>query len=124
MISKDLFVETINFVKERNEFEIKLNDMLTEEYGDCVFFPSDKWINKVVQLLSAGFDYEEEIISDWIYYFMFELDFGAKWKEGCVIEIKNVDDKEVEVDIPLGTPEDLYDMLFKTACGDKIKERR
>lgn len=48
MISKDLFVETINFIKERNEFEIKLNDMLTEEYNDCVFYPSDKWLNKVV----------------------------------------------------------------------------
>ena len=55
---------------------------------------------------------------------MFELDFGDKWTEGCVIEIKNVDDKEVEVDIPLGTPEDLYDMLFKTACGYKIKGKR
>ena len=123
MISKDLFVETINFVKKRNEFEIKLNDMLTEEYGDCVFFTSDKWINKVVQLLSAGFDYEEEIISDWIYYFMFELDFGSKWKEGCVTETKTVDGKDVEVDVPLSTPEDLYDMLFKTACGDEIKGR-
>lgn len=121
MISKDLFVETINFIRERNEFEIKLNDMLTEEYNDCVFYPSDKWINKVVQLLSAGFDYEEEIISDWIYYFMFELDFGEKWKEGCVTETKTVDGKDVEVDVPLSTPEDLYDMLFKTACGDEIK---
>lgn len=120
MISKDLFVETINFIKERNEFEIKLNDMLTEEYNDCIFYPSDKWLNKVVQLLSAGFDYEEEVISDWIYYFMFELDFGEKWKDGCVTEIKNVDGKEVEIDIPLGTPEDLYDMLFKTACGDNF----
>lgn len=121
MISKDLFVETINFIKERNEFEIKLNDMLTEEYNDCVFYPSDKWLNKVVQLLSAGFDYEEEVISDWIYYFMFELDFGEKWKEGCVTETKTVDGKDVEVDVPLSTPEDLYDMLFKTACGDEIK---
>ena len=66
MISKDLFVETINFIKERNEFEIKLNNMLTEEYSDCIFYPSNKWFDKVVQLLSAGFDYEEEIISDWI----------------------------------------------------------
>ena len=51
---------------------------------------------------------------------MFEHDFGEKWKEGCVIEIKNVDGKEVEIDIPLGTPEDLYNMLFDTACGDKF----
>ena len=120
MISKDLFVETINFIKERNEFEIKLNDMLTEEYNDCVFCPSDRWFNKVVQLLSAGFDYEDEIISDWIYYFIFELDFGRKWKEGCVTETKVVDDKEVNVDVPLGTPENLYDMLFNTACGNNF----
>ena len=120
MISKDLFVETINFIKERNEFEIKLNDMLTEEYNDCVFYPSDRWLNKVIQLLSAGFDYEDEIISDWIYYFIFELDFGEKWKEGCVTETKIVDGKEVEIDIPLGTPENLYDMLFNTACGNNF----
>ena len=52
---------------------------------------------------------------------MFELDFGEKWKEGCVTETKTVDGKDVEVDVPLSTPEDLYDMLFKTACGDEIK---
>ena len=120
MISKDLFVETINFIKERNEFEIKLNDMLTEEYSDCVFYPSNKWFDKVVQLLSAGFDYEDEIISDWIYYFIFELDFGEKWKEGCVTETIIVDGKDVDVDVPLGTPENLYDMLFNTACGNKF----
>ena len=120
MISKDLFVETINFIKERNEFEIKLNDMLTEEYNDCVFYPSDRWFNKVIQLLSAGFDYEDEVISDWIYYFIFELDFGKKWKPNFVTKTKMVNGKEVEIDIPLGTPEDLYDMLFKTACGDKF----
>ena len=120
MISKDLFVETINFIKERNEFEIKLNDMLTEEYNDCIFYPSDRWFNKVIQLLSAGFDYEDKIISDWIYYFIFELDFGEKWKEGCVTETRIVDGKDVDVDVPLGTPENLYDMLFNTACGDNF----
>ena len=120
MISKDLFVETINFIKERNEFEIKLNDMLTEEYNDCIFYPSDRWFNKVIQLLSAGFDYEDKIISDWIYYFIFELDFGEKWKEGCVTETRIVDGKDVDVDVPLGTPENLYDMLFNTACRDNF----
>ena len=120
MISKDLFVETINFIKERNEFEKKFNSMLTEEYGDCIFFPSERWLNKVVQLLSAGFDYEDKIISDWIYYFIFELDFGEKWKEGCVTETRIVDGKDVDVDVPLGTPENLYDMLFNTACGDNF----
>ena len=120
MISKDLFVETVNFIKERNEFEKKFNSMLTEEYGDCIFFPSERWLNKVVQLLSAGFDYEDKIISDWIYYFIFELDFGEKWKEGCVTETRIVDGKDVDVDVPLGTPENLYDMLFNTACGDNF----
>ena len=120
MISKDLFVETINFIKERNEFEKKFNSMITEEYGDCVFFPSERWLNKVIQLLSAGFDYEEDIVSEWIYYFIFELDFGEKWETGCVSKIKIVDGKKVEIDIPLGTPENLYDMLFKTACGNKF----
>lgn len=120
MISKDLFIETINFIKERDEFEKKFNSMLTEEYVDCVFFPSERWLNKVIQLLSAGFDYDDEIISDWIYYFIFELGFGKKWKEGYVTETKVVDDKEVNVDVPLGTPENLYDMLFNTACGNKF----
>jgi hypothetical protein len=120
MISKDLFVETLNFIKERNKFEKKFNSIVTEEYGDCVFFPSDRWLDKVIQLLSAGFDYEDGVMSDWIYYFIYELDFGKKWEQGCVAETKMIDGKKVEIDIPLGTPENLYDMLFKTACGDKF----
>lgn len=37
-------------------------------------------------------------------YFVYELDFGAKWHPGCCID-------EHGNDIPLSTPEELYDAL-------------
>lgn len=123
MIKKDLFVKTINFLKEKDNFQTKMNDMFNKEFGDCFLYPYDGHTYIIVNLLAASFDYDDNIIKDWIEYYIYELYYGEDWKPNTVTEIKNVNGKEVEVDIPLRTPEDLYDMLFKTACGDKIKEK-
>lgn len=121
MIKKDLFVKTINFLKKKDDFQIKLNDMINEEFGECVFYPYDDHVSVIVKLLSASFDYDDDIIKDWIDYYIYEMCYGANWEPGAVTEIiKGADGNDVEVDIPLKTPEDLYNMLFKTACGYKV----
>ena len=48
--------------------------------------------------------FEEKDVDEWISYFCFELDFGKKYKEGC---IKDENGK----DIPLATSDDLYTIL-------------
>lgn len=109
MIKKDLFVQTINFIKERHDAMDKINKVFTDEFEDSVFYPYFKYESQMLKLLAASFDYDDDTIRDWIEYYCFELDFGRKHKLGDVT--KN------DVPIPLGTPEELYDMLFEDACG-------
>jgi hypothetical protein len=63
----------------------------------------------MLKVLSAAFDYDDDVIEDWISYYCYELDFGRKHELGDVTFNGE--------SIPLGTPEELYDMLFKEACG-------
>lgn len=113
MIKKELFVQTINFIKERSDATVKINKLFIDEFEDSIFYPYFKYENQLIKVLAASFDYEDEIIEDWILYYCFELDFGRKHKLGDVTEMKN----GVAVTIPLGTPEELYDMLFEEACN-------
>lgn len=108
MIKKDLFVQTINFIKERNDAMDNINEVFSEEFNDSVFYPYFKYESQMVKVLAASFDYDDDIIRDWIEYYCYELDFGQKHQLGDVT--KN------DVPIPLGTPEELYDMLFEEAC--------
>lgn len=114
MIKKDLFVKTINFLKEKDDFQTKVNDMFTKEFGDCALYPYDGHTYMIINLLAASFDYDDNIIKDWIEYYIYELYYGEDWKPNMITETKIVDGKEIKADIPLKTPEDLYDMLFKT----------
>ena len=98
-MTKEVFVETINFMKTRFDNEIVINNYLTAEFGDAIFYPYSNYEVQMVKVL-------EDIFHDtgeWISYYIYELDFGRKWEPGCVTE----DGK----DIPLSTPEELYDML-------------
>lgn len=113
MIKKELFVETINFIKERSDAMDKLNSAFSDEFTDSVFYPYLRYENQLIKVLAASFDYDDDIAADWIIYYCFDLDFGRKHILGSVTEMQN----GVEVAIPLGTPEELYDMLFKEACS-------
>ena len=109
MIKKELFVQTMNFIKERSDAVNKINKVFTDEFDDSVFYPYFKYETQILKVLAASFDYDDDIIYDWISYYCYELDFGRDHKLGDVTEN--------DVHIPLGTPEELYDMLFKEACS-------
>ena len=117
MIKKELFVQTINFIKERNGAMQKINKAFSEEFEDSICDLYFKYENQIIKILAASFDYDDEVIEDWILYYCFDLDFGRRHKLGDVTEIKD----GVEVVIPLGTPEELYEMLFKEACDYDAK---
>lgn len=110
MIKKDIFVQTINFMKERNDAMDKINKVFIEEFVDSIFYPYFKYEAQLVNVLAASFDYDDDIIREWIEYYCYELDFGRQHKLGDVS--KN------HVSIPLGTPEELYDFLFEEACNN------
>ncbi len=109
MIKKELFVQTINFIKERSDAVCKINEVFTDEFDDSTFYPYFKYEAHMLKVLAASFDYDDDVMYDWISYYCYELDFGRKHKLGDVT--KN------DIPIPLGTPEELYDMLFNDACG-------
>lgn len=110
MIKKDLFVQTINFIRDRNDAMDKINKVFTAEFDDSVFYPYFKYDNQILKLLAASFDYDDDLMYDWISYYCFERDFGRNYKLG---DVQNENGEP----IPFGTPEELYDMLFEEACG-------
>ena len=106
MISKEKFVEIINRLKNYNE----LQDKIDELFKDNIENRERDFINAgsicighesvVVYLLERIFD------TDMISYFIYELDYGKKYKAGCVL-----DENMNEID--LSTPEKLYDYLVQ-----------
>ena len=106
MISKEKFVEIINRLKNYNE----LQDKIDELFKDNIENRERDFINAgsicighesvVVYLLERIFD------TDMISYFIYELDYGKKYKAGCVL-----DENMNEID--LSTAEKMYDYLVQ-----------
>ena len=106
IISKEKFVEIINRLKSYTELQNKINDLFRDNIDNkemdfinagsiCIGHES-----VVVYLLEKMFD------TDMISYFIYELDYGKKYKAGCVLD-KNMNE------IDLSTPEKLYDYLVQ-----------
>lgn len=106
IISKDKFIEIINRLRNYNNLQDKINDLFKENIDNkemdfinagsiCIGHES-----VVVYLLEKIFD------TDMISYFIYELDYGKKYKAGCVL-----DENMNEID--LSTPEKLYDYLVQ-----------
>ena len=107
MISKEKFVEIINRLKSYTELQNKINDLFRDNIDNkemdfinagsiCIGHES-----VVVYLLEKIFD------TDMISYFIYELDYGKKYKAGCVL-----DENMNEID--LSTAEKMYDYLVKS----------
>lgn len=107
MISKEKFVEIINRLKNYNELQNKINDLFKDNIDNKEMdFMNARSIcigheSVVVYLLERMFD------TDMISYFIYELDYGEKYKEGCVL-----DENMNEID--LSTAEKMYDYLVKS----------
>lgn len=106
MISKKEFVEIIERLKNYNDLQDKIDDLFKDNIDNrerdfinagsiCIGHES-----VVVYLLERMFD------TDMISYFIYELDYGKKYKAGCVL-----DENMNEID--LSTPEKLYDYLVQ-----------
>ena len=67
--------------------------------SDVLYDITDPMFDMIVDLLEICFNDKEK----WIEYWVFELDFGNKYKEGMI--------KRDKTTIPLKTAKDLYDLL-------------
>lgn len=106
--NKNINIDKTKFINIMSEFESftkKIDDSsykirkLTDNEWD-VFFPTEEFI--LCELLNKIFNCE---LSDDFGYFIYELEFGRKWKKGMVTDVDGND-------IPLKNSSDLYDMLI------------
>ena len=104
-MNKELFIDTINSIQKQIEIDRKNSSMLQEMFPDdsiyCGYNNSELF-NALNKTLKESMKDEY----DWIDYFMYELDFGKKYYDGCVL------DKDKSI-IDLSTAENLYEFLIK-----------
>ena len=105
-MTKELFIATINSIQKQIEIDRKNSSILQEMFPDdsiyCGYNNSELF-NALNKILKESMKDEY----DWIDYFMYELDFGEKYYDGCVL------DKDKSI-IDLSTAENLYEFLIKT----------
>lgn len=101
IISKEDFIAAMDDVMAASDYQSGLNQYFKDHDVDGFIFQPDCTCT-VIRLLHSIFgesDHEE-----WISYFCFELDFGRKWKEGCITDN---DGKEIR----LSNAKELYEHL-------------
>jgi len=102
VITKELFKETIEALEKQYAHDSKCTDAFN------IILPEDRVVGydnniimlQLITLLKLSFKDD----SDWIDYFIYDLDFGRDYKEGCVMS----KDKKP---IPLVTIDDLWNLL-------------
>lgn len=110
MISKDSFVKALDEVKKVDDYQNGLNDFLENNGADGYVYQPD-CTSIVIELLEEIFGLKQDDCgyTD-ISYFVYELEFGKKFKMG---EVKDDDGN----DLDFSSAEKLYDYL--TRGGDK-----
>ena len=99
-ISKEMFCRLMVALKTEYRLTEDLNEVFRHYQYDTRIL-STNLIDAVVDMLEDVFN---DKVANWIQYWMFELEFGDSYKEGCIT-------KDGEV-VPMKTAEDLYDFLM------------
>ncbi len=104
--TKQLFIDTIYQIEYQYIHDKKCSDafktILPNDYISQ--YDNHRLQNQLIKILKIATNDNQE--HSWIDYYIYELEFGNKWKPGNV-EIKN---KSVR----LKTPSDLWDLLMTT----------
>lgn len=98
MITKDNFIKYIDKIKELREIEDNLNSIGEKLFNFHISFAEYEQL--IVDVLEDAFDDQR---FNFISYFIYELNFGSEWCQGC-IEINGED-------VFLSNASDLYDLL-------------
>lgn len=112
VISKEKFVEYINFIKSLDKKESSLQKGLEECFGRenvGYLFVFNEVVPKMIEMLCdlMGIEYNAtQHIGDDIQYFIYELDFGENKCAKSAVE-------EDGVTYDLSSPEKLYDYIVK-----------
>lgn len=97
-MTKENFSALLDAVKNHSNYICNLY----RDYGiDFINSPVMEIESEITKYLKAQFNDSD----DWISYWMWELDFGKKWRPGAVTFNG--------IDVPLGTVDDLWNLLTK-----------
>lgn len=102
IISKKEFISTMTLIKTQYDHDRKCIDAFAIVFKDNYISGYDN--NSITIAALNLLSYVMKDTGEWIYYFIFELNFGFKYKEGDVsLKGKN---------IPLKTFDDLWNILI------------
>lgn len=108
-MTKDLFVETIEQIEKQADYDYSFATNLSKVFPDAFqvdFLYKNYFLQEqIIKILKIEMGDKQDKES-WIDYFIFELDFGNDYHDGCVVrkDGSNVD---------LSTPDKLYDFLME-----------
>ena len=104
MLSKELFIETVEAINKQFKKDIEISEHLGRAFPNAFtpnLLPDNRIINEaLIKILKM----EMNDKSNWVEYFMYDLNFGEE-----NYRLKVYDNKKEE--IPLTTTEDLYNLL-------------
>ena len=105
VFTKESFIENIEALKMQHDHDRKCSDafsiILPNDYTSN--YNNDALYNQLIEILKVAMN--DDIEDSWIEYYVWELDFGRKFKKGMVtLNEKN---------ISLKTPLDLWKFLVK-----------
>jgi hypothetical protein len=110
MISKEKFCKILKELEEAEQQDNKFS-LSISEFFDCTalrYVPTDSYTRIIVDLLNEMFDLESyEHIGTDLEYFIYDLDWGKKWKSGIIT------DKD-GTDIDISTADKLYDYFIES----------
>lgn len=103
-MTRELFIESIKAIQNQFKIDRKCNDafkiILPNDYTSG--YDNSFLLNQLIKILEIEF-YDE---GNWIDYWIYELEFGEKYIDGCITD-KNDDIIRME------TVEELYEYLIK-----------
>jgi hypothetical protein len=103
--NKKLFIEVLNALDEQSKHDDMCSDafrkILPEASG--VYYITDSIVEALHKTLDHLSEYKDS--GDWVFYFIYDLDFGRKYKKGMVNQ-PNGDE------IRINTASRLYDFLM------------
>lgn len=104
-MNKQLFVKAVNFMKKLSNQSDEFNLFLKNAWMGGPAFPHSDTFSMIQELLSSDFHNPSRAMQ-WLDYFCWNLEFGKNWAPNSVSEV------ETGKDIPLQTPEQLYDFIL------------
>ena len=76
-ITKEDFVKTMNFIRDRLDFESKMSDFFTKEFGDCVLNIYTNFIDLVGTLIVKQLGGGDEVMEE-LYDYIYAYNCGRK----------------------------------------------